>query len=181
MCNGNETCRSGQCQAGEPLGCDDGEDCTDDACDSASGCTHEPAPAGSACDDSEACTSGDVCDGLGACKGTPGICTVDAGPSQDAGIHLGDAGQIVGSAGGGSPSIDAGMTAAHGGGPSNDDHNGSSDGGKPAGSCGCEVPGARHTAGTWSSGWQLSGLVLGMVLMWRRRRGRAHEVVRAGG
>ncbi len=62
-----------------PPSCDDGNPCTSDACDQASGtCTHTPT-AGS-CDDGNACTSGDQCD-AGKCK--PGAntcgCTVGGG------------------------------------------------------------------------------------------------------
>jgi len=42
LCNGDETCLSGTCQAGAPLDCDDGEVCTDDSCDPEAGCKNEP-------------------------------------------------------------------------------------------------------------------------------------------
>jgi cysteine-rich repeat protein len=38
-CNGEETCsETGECQAGDALDCDDGDPCTQDACDAESGC-----------------------------------------------------------------------------------------------------------------------------------------------
>ncbi len=54
------------------LECDDGNACTDNVCDPATGCSN---PANSApCDDGNACTSGDVC-ASGAClPGTPTVC-----------------------------------------------------------------------------------------------------------
>jgi hypothetical protein len=50
--------------------CDDGDDCTDDACvDGACENTDNTA----ACSDGDACTTGDVCSG-GTCAGTPVVC-----------------------------------------------------------------------------------------------------------
>ncbi|MCW5891700.1 MAG: hypothetical protein KIT14_14285 [bacterium] len=55
-CNGIETCNptTGQCQAGTPPNCDDGDVCTNDACSVAVGCvyTYNTNP----CDDGNACT-----------------------------------------------------------------------------------------------------------------------------
>lgn len=57
-----DTCVAGTCQVGLPLNCDDGVECTFDACDATSGgCIHTPAPAGTACG------SGLFCDGGGSC------------------------------------------------------------------------------------------------------------------
>ena len=39
VCDGEETCRGGQC-TGTPLNCDDGDHCTTDGCDRVRGCTH---------------------------------------------------------------------------------------------------------------------------------------------
>lgn len=39
-CNGAETCNAGTCQSGTPLSCDDGDLCTDDSCDTVTGCVH---------------------------------------------------------------------------------------------------------------------------------------------
>ena len=59
-------------------GCDDANDCTDDACDVTTGCTHVENTA--SCDDGDACTEGDMC-AAGVCAPGP-IATscVDAGP-----------------------------------------------------------------------------------------------------
>ncbi len=42
------TCGGGECHAGAPVNCDDGDCCTIDGCDPAAGCTHVPNPAGPA-------------------------------------------------------------------------------------------------------------------------------------
>ena len=72
-CNGEEVCQAGTCAAGAPLSCDDGNQCTADACDPVGGC-------GSANDD------GAQCGGCGVCSG--GACTDDGcggGPGADDG------------------------------------------------------------------------------------------------
>jgi hypothetical protein len=64
-CNGIETCNpaTGQCQAGTPPNCDDGDVCTNDACSPAVGCVYEYNT--NPCDDGNACTGtptmGDQC------------------------------------------------------------------------------------------------------------------------
>jgi len=42
VCNGVESCSGGFCMRGTPLGCDDGDLCTDDGCDPVTGCTNTP-------------------------------------------------------------------------------------------------------------------------------------------
>jgi hypothetical protein len=83
-CNGIETCNTttGVCVAGTPLNCDDGNVCTDDSCDPASGCVHTNNTA--SCDDGNACTTADTCSG-GTCVGGPApncndgnLCTTDS-------------------------------------------------------------------------------------------------------
>ncbi len=50
---------------------DDGDPCTADLCEAATGqVTHPPSPAGTVCDDQKGCTVMDQCDGLGRCQGT---------------------------------------------------------------------------------------------------------------
>jgi hypothetical protein len=102
-CNGldwmRQTCESGSCTGSDlVLGCDDGRDCTDDACDPAAGCSHTPLADGaecgarycdglehrrqtclsgvcsgsellSNCDDANDCTA-DTCDGTTGCGNT---------------------------------------------------------------------------------------------------------------
>ncbi len=72
-CTTNDHCGSGVC-AGIPLAatlCDDGNVCTDDNCQAASGCVH--ANNGGMCDDGEPCTAGDQCE-TGACIGASNQC-----------------------------------------------------------------------------------------------------------
>jgi hypothetical protein len=66
-CTATDTCGAGGECYGQPIVCDDGEACTDDACVPLQGCTvvfNE-----NACDDGTACTEGDQCD-AGNCLGT---------------------------------------------------------------------------------------------------------------
>ena len=74
LCLTGDTCdASGICQPGStPLGCDDGNVCTDDSCDNEFGCVHDfnVAP----CNDGNACTMGETCD-TGSCSGSsPVVC-----------------------------------------------------------------------------------------------------------
>jgi hypothetical protein len=80
-CTTGDHCDGGACEGGAPRDCDDGNDCTDDGCDPASGCTH--VPNADPCDDGNACTMGDACAG-GVCVGGPArdcndgnLCTTD--------------------------------------------------------------------------------------------------------
>lgn len=63
-CTLNDTCADGACGAGVELDCNDNHPCTVDSCDPAAGCVHEPSDG--PCDDGNACTEGDHCEG-GAC------------------------------------------------------------------------------------------------------------------
>ena len=64
-CTIGDTCVEGECVPGVAVGCDDGNPCTDDGCDSDDGCLHTPNSM--ECDDGNACTLSDQCqDGL--CK-----------------------------------------------------------------------------------------------------------------
>ncbi|MFT7625572.1 MAG: hypothetical protein ACI9WU_004763, partial [Myxococcota bacterium] len=83
-CTLSEACNAGTCQ-GTPVECDDGDDCTTDSCDAATGlCTATTAAPGSDCQDGNPCTVGDVC---GASSCDPGQnfcpCTVDADCPDD--------------------------------------------------------------------------------------------------
>ena len=82
-CNGREYCdyASQKCAVYDVLnGCDDGNICTTDSCDQATGCHHDFNT--DPCDDGNACTTGDVCaDGL--CQaGAPADCD-DGNPCTD--------------------------------------------------------------------------------------------------
>ncbi|MBM4394508.1 MAG: hypothetical protein FJ087_02320 [Deltaproteobacteria bacterium] len=65
-CTVGDACAAGGCAGTIPLDCSDGNPCTDDGCDPATGCGHEPNAA--ACDDRNPCTAGDACT-LGICAG----------------------------------------------------------------------------------------------------------------
>ena len=60
--------------------CDDGDPCTEDACEPATGCTH--APVDGPCDDGDACTTGDAC-AAGDCLATGGLGCDDLNPCTD--------------------------------------------------------------------------------------------------
>ncbi len=64
-CSEKDQCLSGICK-GSPKTCVDGNACTDDSCDSKSGCVFAANSIG--CDDKNACTTGDHCEG-GSCVG----------------------------------------------------------------------------------------------------------------
>ena len=78
VCNGIEDCDPAiGCLPGTPLDCDDGDYCTEDACDPADGsCSNAPVPDGTACYDGDDCTINDQCES-GACA--PGILWDDDG------------------------------------------------------------------------------------------------------
>ena len=63
-CTTGEACQGGACVGGSAVSCDDGNGCTDDACDPLSGCTHTNNSAN--CSDDDPCTTNDHCDD-GAC------------------------------------------------------------------------------------------------------------------
>ncbi|MBI5495034.1 MAG: hypothetical protein HY904_08390, partial [Deltaproteobacteria bacterium] len=75
-CNGVESCDSaGVCAAGVPPAVDDGNPCTVDGCDPASGVTHVASAAGTACGDGNACNGDEACDGAGTCAAAlPVVC-----------------------------------------------------------------------------------------------------------
>jgi hypothetical protein len=65
FCNGNEACVAGACEAGTPPQCDDGVDCTTDACDeNAQGCAF--------IEQDQMCQNGDFCDGAELCDAQVG-------------------------------------------------------------------------------------------------------------
>lgn len=65
-CTLNDQCSGGACQGGPAPDCDDGNPCTDDSCNPATGCVHtnNTGP----CSDGNACTTNDQCGG-GSCHG----------------------------------------------------------------------------------------------------------------
>ena len=63
-CTTADTCQAGACVGGAAPNCDDANECTDDTCDSASGCAHGNNTG--SCDDGDPTTVGDQCV-MGAC------------------------------------------------------------------------------------------------------------------
>ena len=85
-CDGTELCDAGgTCVAGSAPPADDGNPCTTDSCDPATGVAHVSKPEGTLCDNGNACDGVDQCDDAAHCEanapptldeGNP--CTVDA-------------------------------------------------------------------------------------------------------
>ena len=61
-CTAADACASGVC-TGTAVNCDDGNACTNDSCNPSQGCVNTIVKAGTACDDGDPCTIGDVCAG----------------------------------------------------------------------------------------------------------------------
>ncbi len=74
-CSQKDLCAQGKCIGNSPLNCNDGNPCTDDACDLAKGCTHT--------DNSALCVDGDACTVEDTCKS--GSCKSGAAPNCDDG------------------------------------------------------------------------------------------------
>ncbi len=70
-CTLGDTCDGVVCLPSAVTTCDDGNPCTTDACDMATGCTHTANT--SACDDGDPCTLADTCTQT-VCEGTPNTC-----------------------------------------------------------------------------------------------------------
>lgn len=68
VCTTTDECAGGACVGSAAISCDDGNPCTDDACGSATGCTHEYNS--DPCEDGNLCTTGDTCV-VGECVGGP--------------------------------------------------------------------------------------------------------------
>ena len=82
ICTLSDACFLGKCVPGTPLVCNDGNPCTDDSCDKASGC--KQAPNAASCDDGNACTSKDICSG-GSCTSGGQISCDDGNSCTDDG------------------------------------------------------------------------------------------------
>ena len=81
-CTASDQCLSGACLGTPASTCTALDDCHDvGACDPSSGaCSNPPKAVGSACDDGDACTLTDHCDGTGTCAGSDPV----ACPASDA-------------------------------------------------------------------------------------------------
>jgi len=80
LCTTGDVCADGACISSGSLNCDDGNPCTDEQCDSESGCVWEENSL--PCDDDNECTTGDTCSG-GACLGTGQADCGDGNPCTD--------------------------------------------------------------------------------------------------
>ncbi len=73
-CTQADSCKSGICVPGKVKSCDDGNDCTLDACDAAKGCTQVNDDDKSCDADGNPCTVGDSCTAGKCVKGKPKVC-----------------------------------------------------------------------------------------------------------
>jgi hypothetical protein len=80
LCTQNDKCAKGQCVPGTPLNCTDGNPCTDDSCNSDSGCVHDHNQAD--CDDDNFCTLDETCV-AGKCKPAATLNCNDDNPCTD--------------------------------------------------------------------------------------------------
>lgn len=82
QCTQNERCVSGQCIS-DPVGCDDGNPCTNDSCSPAGGCANIAVVNGISCSDGNICNGQETCQGGGCSPGSTldcsdgNVCTVD--------------------------------------------------------------------------------------------------------
>ena len=74
-CTTDDVCDGGTCTGGPPLVCNDANVCTYDSCDPATGCVFTPNDL--PCEDGDACTNDDMCEG-GVCTGGPPLVCNDA-------------------------------------------------------------------------------------------------------
>ncbi|MEK6799273.1 MAG: hypothetical protein AABZ12_09935, partial [Planctomycetota bacterium] len=81
VCNGVETCPAGTCVPGTALTCNDSNPCTDDTCNTTTGCVYTN-------DDTNSCSDGNACNGaetcsLGACVPGTALTCNDSNPCTD--------------------------------------------------------------------------------------------------
>jgi hypothetical protein len=79
-CTLKDVCAAGQCVGAGDLNCNDGNICTNDSCNSETGCITENNADN--CFDGDVCTTGDVCD-AGVCGPTGSLDCDDANPCTD--------------------------------------------------------------------------------------------------
>lgn len=91
LCTLNDACAKGTCTPTANVGCNDGNSCTADSCDTASGkCVHAPSPGVTICSDGNVCTVNDFClNGsclsiFSACDDS-NPCTIDSCSASDGG------------------------------------------------------------------------------------------------
>lgn len=80
-CNGQESCLgAGQCQPGTPPTVNDGNPCTADSCEPATGVAHVNVAAGTSCLDADACNGAESCNGAGTCLPGDALIADDQNP-----------------------------------------------------------------------------------------------------
>ena len=83
-CNGGEACQDGVCISSGPVECqDDGDPCTVDTCDPATGLCGVPAENGTPCEDGDLCTTGDTCHEGSCQQGSAKQCDDDSNPCTE--------------------------------------------------------------------------------------------------
>jgi hypothetical protein len=83
-CTQGDLCSGGSCAPGAFVVCQDGNPCTDDACNPSSGCVFSANTV--PCDDGSACTLGDACQAAACQPGAPLACN-DGNPCTDDGCE----------------------------------------------------------------------------------------------
>jgi hypothetical protein len=69
-CTISDKCSGGACVGISKSSCADGNPCTSDGCDAATGkCAYKATAKGASCSDLDSCSTGDACDGAGKCVG----------------------------------------------------------------------------------------------------------------
>lgn len=186
-CTAGEACAGGACVGGAAPACDDGNPCTDDACDVVKGCTH--ASNAAPCDDGSLCTLSDTC-AFGLCVGNPlpcddaDKCTTDvcdpaigcvSTPIQGCDPGTGGGGGAggqggAGGAGGSASGGNGGLGGLGGGGRGGASVN------PPApsdeGSCDCTAPGGGRSSDEHYGVFAVIGLSAAAMARGRRRRAR---------
>lgn len=179
-CSTGDACSGGVCVGGPAPACDDGNVCTDDGCDSVTGCSHTPNAA--PCDDGNVCTKDEKC-AFGVCAGLPIICSDNDKCTTDScdpasGCFFtpipgcGGAGGQGGAGGAGGQGEGGGGQGGEGGGQGGQGGGQGGDGGStPAppeeGGCGCHVPGSSSGL---SAGFGAAVLLMGSAARFFRRR-----------
>ena len=74
-CTLKDRCKNSQCLGDTLLECDDGNPCTDDGCEPATGCVNQPNQ--ESCDDGDPCTEKDICDNAQCQAGAAVVCDDD--------------------------------------------------------------------------------------------------------
>jgi len=74
LCNGDEVCVAGVCHLGTPLVCVDGNPCTNNLCDPASGCQFPNYPDLTPCADADQCNGTEFCLAGVCTPGLPAVC-----------------------------------------------------------------------------------------------------------